>query len=648
MPRHLTTTDATTFVPTTDKGAVNGVAQLDGTGKVPTAQLPASVSTGVSSVNGFFGNVVLVASDVSADPVGAAASAQTAAATNAGSQIATHAAAVDPHADRAYTVTQIGVHAAAADPHGDRANTTSQISTHSAAADPHGDRANTTTQIATHSGAADPHGDRAYAVTNATSQIATHSAAVDPHGDRAYADGASVPQAVVTVDQLLANNPFYVAHRGSGGEYPEHTMMAYSSSVGLGAQAIEVSVNCTVDGVLFCMHDTTLDRMTNGTWTGSNATWTWAALNQRAKVVGTPLLGPAWADQPIPTLREVLDRFLGKVVIFLEAKGNSAVTPLENMLLTYPGATKSVVWKAYYLANTLTWAKSHGFKVWAYADAATTSAALDAIEANVDYWGMPIEASDAQITAVVTRTIVKPVMCWEVHRRSDVTRLAALGVKGMMCAQYLYVTRSTALALTDDFSTQVKSPGNFGPLHLDPLAAMKWDTGAGANVVYLNKIGGASMTLGRFGPVVPGTNGYKITFGMMYPVLPTSTLHSGFYFGKASDDMYTFSSTSNVTSGYHSAFRGNGDMQLYTHTAGVATGTQLNTVSTATPIAGTWMTFEIEVNPTQVILRRTDGTPVTLTTATTTFRGGYFGFHNGSLTDITSCPRFRNITVVSL
>lgn len=49
------------------RGAVNGVASLDGTGKVPTAQLPAAVGGGaVSSVNGQTGAVVLGAADVGA------------------------------------------------------------------------------------------------------------------------------------------------------------------------------------------------------------------------------------------------------------------------------------------------------------------------------------------------------------------------------------------------------------------------------------------------------------------------------------------------------------------------------------------------------------------------------------------------------
>lgn len=52
-----------------EKAQANGYASLDGTGKVPTAQLPASAGGGIESVNGDVGpDVVLDASDVGAVP----------------------------------------------------------------------------------------------------------------------------------------------------------------------------------------------------------------------------------------------------------------------------------------------------------------------------------------------------------------------------------------------------------------------------------------------------------------------------------------------------------------------------------------------------------------------------------------------------
>lgn len=66
MPRHLTTNDSATFLAATVAGVANGVASLDATGKVPSAQLPTFATSPVASVNGHTGAVVLGAGDVGA------------------------------------------------------------------------------------------------------------------------------------------------------------------------------------------------------------------------------------------------------------------------------------------------------------------------------------------------------------------------------------------------------------------------------------------------------------------------------------------------------------------------------------------------------------------------------------------------------
>jgi glycerophosphoryl diester phosphodiesterase len=456
----------------------------------------------------------------------------------------------------------------------------------------------------------------------------------------------------VSVNNYLSDNPFYGAHRGSGGEYPEMTMVAYDSIVAAGAKAIEVSVQISADGVLFCMHDTTLDRMTNSTWTGSSATWTYAALNQRAKIVGFPLLGPGWANQDIPTLRQVLDKYMGKVVIFVEAKTSPGIVPLQNLLLTYQGANQSVIWKNYYLNTSFPWAKAHGFTTWGYVDVGTTNTQMDAVDANIDFWGVPIEAPDSQFTSTLARPGGKKVMSWEVHRRSEVTRLHNLGVQGIMASQWEYLNRTTPVITTDQFLQQVKSPGEIGAAHSDPTFAMKWDTVVGTNVVNCPKTGGAAINLGSFCPVIAGGTGYQIKFDMYWPQLPLSptTLHAGFYFGQVDDSKHTFG-VANTQGCYRMEIRpGTGAMQLYTVAPGATSGVQVGSDVTTSGalVQATWYSYRIDVTATTVTLNRTDSTGWSQAFSDTTYRGLYFGFHNGSLTDANTLPRFRNISVVAI
>ena len=58
-----------------------------------------------------------------------------------------------------------------------------------------------------------------------------------------------------------------IAHRGFASHFPENTMPAFSNAIGAGADAIEMDVQVSSDGVLFCIHDTTVDRTTESTGT---------------------------------------------------------------------------------------------------------------------------------------------------------------------------------------------------------------------------------------------------------------------------------------------------------------------------------------------------------------------------------------------
>ncbi|MFE5093227.1 glycerophosphodiester phosphodiesterase [Streptomyces sp. NPDC056638] len=481
------------------------------------------------------------------------------------------------------------------------------------------------------------------AVNAATAAIAT--AKTEAVASAATAAQATyLPRAIVPVTQLTAMSLFYIAHRGSGGEFPEHTLEAYESAVAAGARAIEVSVRLTADGVPVCIHDEALTRTTYAT--GDVSTWNYQALRHKVLTNGRQLLGQGRVDVPIPTLREVLDRFLGKVVIFLEPKSNPSV-PVVQQLLTdfYPQAKDSVVWKNYYLATSFPWAKQNGFKTWAYVDAATTDAQMDALDQSlVDYWGVPTGMADARVQAVVARG--KPVIAWEVHRRSERDRLASLGVKGMMCSELIYVRRTGPSRTSDDFATQIKAPGDLGTVNYDAMYALKFDDVGGS--AYINSMSNRSVLLGSISnPTPPAT--YTIRFDMMYEGVPAATEHAGIAFGKASDDIYRFSQV-NATGGYHIAIRGNGDMQMYTHAAGVTSGTQIAATSAAVtaPTVGGWMSFTVDVTPTTVTLTRTDlGTPVVISATNSTFRGGYVHLSTGSITSTSTKPHWRNVSITT-
>ncbi|WP_327294462.1 glycerophosphodiester phosphodiesterase [Streptomyces sp. NBC_01197] len=481
--------------------------------------------------------------------------------------------------------------------------------------------------------------------TDVAEWLDEHETADDPHGIKGWAEAMfSGGGQTMTVEKLLQDQVFYAAHRGSGLEAPEHTMEAYEYAVASGATAIEVSVQATADGTLVCMHDTDMTRVFGVA--GSVNTYAYSAARNTLKPNPSDLLGAGWGPQKLTPLRNVLDRFLGKVVIFLEPKTNDASAILTGgwLMNNYPSCASSVVWKTYYNNATKQWAQDKGMKTWAYIDATTAAADMDTYDANVDYWGVPHTSTDAKVAEVVARG--KPVIVWEVARRSDRDRFAGLGVRGMMTPSIHYIKPVTQIIPRDNWKSQVKAPGDIGLENYDGKFALKYD---GTGIAYFDFMDRASCLMGAVSiPTFPA-NGYRVSFDMKYDVVPASTLHAGIAFGKVADDKYRFSEI-NTSGGYHVAIRGGGDIQVYSHNTTVPNGTVLaqGTASKA-PVAGQWMSFQVDLTPTQIILRRTDLTPVfQIASNDTTYRGGYVHLSGGSVVDPTQKPKWRNFSITAL
>lgn len=110
-----------------------------------------------------------------------------------------------------------------------------------------------------------------------------------------------------------------VAHRGASAQAPENTMAAFERAVECGADAIELDLHISRDGELVIIHDDTLDRTTDGQ--GPVHAF---SLQELKRLDAGRWFGERFADQRIPTLTEVLDRFAGKIPLALEIKAGSA------------------------------------------------------------------------------------------------------------------------------------------------------------------------------------------------------------------------------------------------------------------------------------------------------------------------------------
>jgi len=91
------------------------------------------------------------------------------------------------------------------------------------------------------------------------------------------------------------------AHRGASAYAPENTLEAFQLAIDMGADGIELDVHLSKDDQLVVIHDSTVDRTTNGT--GRVQDFTVAELKALDASNGMA----AFAGTTIPTLAEVYD-----------------------------------------------------------------------------------------------------------------------------------------------------------------------------------------------------------------------------------------------------------------------------------------------------------------------------------------------------
>ncbi|MBP6038526.1 MAG: glycerophosphodiester phosphodiesterase [Candidatus Saccharimonas sp.] len=101
-----------------------------------------------------------------------------------------------------------------------------------------------------------------------------------------------------------------IGHRGAAGVAPENTMAAFDAGFNAGADMLEFDVRLTKDHVPVVIHDSRLVR-------------THHIRDAVSGLMLEQLMGLA-AEQPIPTLEEVLDKYFGTILLNIELKSRGS------------------------------------------------------------------------------------------------------------------------------------------------------------------------------------------------------------------------------------------------------------------------------------------------------------------------------------
>lgn len=104
----------------------------------------------------------------------------------------------------------------------------------------------------------------------------------------------------------LPGLPRVIAHRGASLDAPENTLAAFRLAHAQGARMVELDARLAADGELVVIHDSTLERTTDGRGRVIEATS--AAL---ARLDAGSWRGAAWRGEPLPTLAQALELLAG-------------------------------------------------------------------------------------------------------------------------------------------------------------------------------------------------------------------------------------------------------------------------------------------------------------------------------------------------
>ncbi|MFC5701675.1 glycerophosphodiester phosphodiesterase [Cohnella faecalis] len=118
-----------------------------------------------------------------------------------------------------------------------------------------------------------------------------------------------------------------LAHRGASGFAPENTLSAFDLAVRLKADYLELDVQMSKDGHLVVIHDTMVNRTTDGEGKVKNLTF-----DQLRSLDAGMWFDPFFAGERIPAFGEILDRYRGRIGMVIEIKQPELYPGIEEKI----------------------------------------------------------------------------------------------------------------------------------------------------------------------------------------------------------------------------------------------------------------------------------------------------------------------------
>lgn len=217
------------------------------------------------------------------------------------------------------------------------------------------------------------------------------------------------------------------AHRGNSIAAPENTLSAFSAAKGF-ADRVEFDVYIAKDGELVVMHDSTVDRTTNGT--GSIASLNYAG--QIDALDAGSWFSPQFAGEKVPTMRQSIEQiFADGMTPLIERKAGPAAAYVDE--LTELGVLDDVVIISFdwnFLSQVR--ALAPNVELGALGSGALSPSVIQSIAAaGADFvnWGDSASITDAMVDAVHAAGMELHV--WTVNSMGRMQQLIDFGVDGI-------------------------------------------------------------------------------------------------------------------------------------------------------------------------------------------------------------------------
>ena len=132
-----------------------------------------------------------------------------------------------------------------------------------------------------------------------------------------------------------------VVHRGANFLAPENTLPSARAALKYGAEWIELDVRKSKDGVLYNLHDETLDRTTDG-----HGPIHLVTSSEIERLDAGSWFGPAFRGLKVPRIEIMLDSLKGKANVFFDVKKGTPVADLVKLVRAKGFEKNSFFWFA--------------------------------------------------------------------------------------------------------------------------------------------------------------------------------------------------------------------------------------------------------------------------------------------------------------